>query len=174
MSDSADDEQTLVTIGRIGRPYGLKGWVWLRHHTDGQIFQCKEVWIKPPGQSQWLLEPSFQAKAYGSEVAIHFPSCHDRDAAAALTGADVAIRHEALAPLSDGEYHWCDLQGLPVVTPEGKTLGTVKSLLETSANDILVLEKAGAEVLIPFIKRFIVGVDLKKGVITADWDSDAV
>jgi len=51
--------------------------------------------------------------------------CDDRDQAARLMGAEIAVRREQLPPLPPGEYYWTDLEGLRVVTREGVELGTV-------------------------------------------------
>lgn len=166
------DEPNLVSIGRIGRSYGLKGWVWLRCDSNTQIFNYKELWVKLQGESVWDLKPSFQLKKLASKVILCFPDCCDKEGAAVLNGATVAIQRDALNPPPLGSYYWCDLQGLKVMNPEGKSLGRVKALIETGANDVLVLEEEGGRTLIPFVKQFILWVDLKEGLIVADWDPE--
>lgn len=166
------DDPNLVFIGRIGRSYGLKGWVWLRCDSNTQIFNYKELWIKLQSQSNWVLKSAFQIKKHHSKVILFFPACCSKEGAAALNGATVAIQRDALDPLPLDSYYWCDLQGLKVMNPEGKPLGRVKALIETGPNDVLVLEEEGGQTLIPFVKQFILRVDLKEGVIVADWDPE--
>ena len=65
-----------------------------------------------------------------------------------------------------------DLQGLKVVTIKGELLGTVDHLIETGANDVLVV-RGERERLIPFVlDQVIVNVDLDKREIQVDWDKD--
>jgi 16S rRNA processing protein RimM len=72
----------------------------------------------------------------------------------------------------DGSYYWADLEGMRVLHRDGTELGRVAYLMETGANDVLVV--AGErERLIPFVVgEVILGVDLDKGVISVDWAWD--
>ena len=72
--------------------------------------------------------------------------------------------------------HATDGDAVPVLQQDIE-LGTVKSLLETGANDVLVVteetEQGSKERLIPWtIDQAVISVDLKKGVIEVDWDPD--
>jgi 16S rRNA processing protein RimM len=64
------------------------------------------------------------------------------------------------------------LIGLAVRTPDGRELGRVERLLETGANDVLVLRGEGRERLVPFIEAVVREVDLEGGRLVADWDPD--
>jgi len=73
-------------------------------------------------------------------------------------------------PESKDEYYWADLIGLEVVTTKDVNLGLVDSLMETGANDVLVV-KGDSERLVPWIAdEVIVKVDLESRIITVDWD----
>ena len=73
---------------------------------------------------------------------------------------------------ADGEYYWSDLEGLQVVRKDGKLLGQVAHLLETGANDVLVI-RGDQEVLIPYIEGEVIeDVDLAAGVIRVNWEWD--
>ncbi len=76
-------------------------------------------------------------------------------------------------PESDeGTYYWADLEGLQVVRKDGTVLGTVAYLLETGANDVLVIE-GEKERLIPFVAdEVVLDVDVAGGVIRVDWEWD--
>ena len=85
-------------------------------------------------------------------------------------GCEIGIRRDQLPAAAPGEYYWSDLQGLKVVTIEGELLGTVDHLIETGANDVLVV-KGERERLIPFVlDQVIVNVDLDKREMQVDWD----
>ena len=50
-------------------------------------------------------------------------------------------------------------------------LGTVDHLIETGANDVLVVRSGDRETLVPFvIERVVKAVDLEAGVIEVDWE----
>ena len=62
---------------------------------------------------------------------------------------------------------------------QGIDLGVVKDLMETGANDVLVVaseegaDKEGEECLIPWVmQQTIISVDLAQGTIEVDWDPD--
>ena len=75
-----------------------------------------------------------------------------------------------------GDYYWSDLQGKTVVNTLGVEYGRVSQLMETGANDVLVVtpenEPNKADILIPYIDDVIVDVDLQNNVIRVDWDLD--
>ena len=102
-----------------------------------------------------------------------FGDSGDRDQAAALVGAELGIRRSELPDTEEGSYYWSDLEGLTVETTAGKALGQVAYLLETGADDVLVVRREGGETLIPFVNGQVVRkVDLEKGVICVDWEWD--
>ncbi|WP_438970138.1 ribosome maturation factor RimM, partial [Methylophaga sp.] len=99
----------------------------------------------------------------------------DRDQVQPLIGSELAIKKEQLEPAEEDEFYWADLQGLTVVNLNDETLGRVDHLLETGANDVLVVLAEGdtTERLIPFVMDEIVkSVDLDKQLIQVDWDKD--
>jgi 16S rRNA processing protein RimM len=69
--------------------------------------------------------------------------------------------------LAEGEYYHHQLIALQVITDAGMSIGVVREILETGANDILVVRPGtGPDVLIPIVDAFIHGIDLNKGEIT--------
>jgi 16S rRNA processing protein RimM len=70
------------------------------------------------------------------------------------------------------EYYWADLVGLRVRTVDGIDFGAVEQMLETGANDVVVV--AGErERLIPFLQgQTIINIDLAAGEMLVDWDAD--
>jgi len=77
----------------------------------------------------------------------------------------------ALPAAADNEYCWSDLIGLEVINVQDEVLGKVTELLETGANDVLVVE-GERERLLPFIAQVILQVDLEAGRINVDWGTD--
>ena len=69
------------------------------------------------------------------------------------------------------EYYWTDLEGLRVRDRDGTVIGTVAYLLETGANDVLVVRDGEREILVPFVTGDVIKqVDLADGVIDVDWE----
>lgn len=113
-----------------------------------------------------------QGRAHGKGVVARLADCTDRDQAQRLIGYEIGIHLDQLPSLPPGEYYWKDLIGLQVVNADGDDFGKVENLLETGANDVLVV-KGDRERLIPFVmKQVIVEVDLAEGRIRVDWDKE--
>ena len=113
-----------------------------------------------------------EGKAHGKGIIARLDSIHDRDEATRLIGADIAVDREQLPQTAGDEYYWTDLIGLTVINREGITLGQVDYLLETGANDVLVI-KGERERLIPFVlSHTVLDIDLVQRVLQVDWDVD--
>lgn len=109
-------------------------------------------------------------KRHGAGVIAKLPGVQERDAALALRGRQIWIKREQLPEPAPGEYYWADLIGCRVETVQGESLGTVGAMMETGANDVLVVE-GERERLIPFVPgQTITTVDLVAGKLVVDWD----
>ncbi len=114
-----------------------------------------------------------RGREQGKGLIATLPGIGDRDQAATLVGAEIWIWRSALPRSKRGEYYWCDLEGLEVVTVSGAVLGQVTHLLATGANDVLVVRGVEREHLVPFVlEQYVHKVDLVAGRITVDWDPD--
>ena len=77
-----------------------------------------------------------------------------------------------LPPLEIDEYYWSDLIGLEVKSMQAEALGTVDSMMETGASDVMIV-KGDRERLIPFVMKDIVQeIDLEKKQMIVDWQAD--
>lgn len=174
----------LVTVGEIVGAYGVKGWVKVKSHTQPEenIVSYSPWWLKTRhGVKKVEID---EAKARPQGIVAHIVGLDDRDEAAAMRGVAIAIERNLLPALDQGDYYWHQLVGLRVVSQyEGRTtpLGRVTSLLETGANDVLVIKGSegdadsidGRERLIPYLPDSVVrSVDLDQGVMTVDWDPE--
>jgi 16S rRNA processing protein RimM len=157
-----------VVLGRIAGLYGVRGWVKVYSETTPieNIFTYAP-WIVGDSErrvSEW--------RRHGKGLVAHLVGCDDREAARSLIGEPVEIRRDQLPPPSGDEFYWIDLQGLEVVTLDGRSLGRVSHLIETGANDVLVI-RGERERLVPFVwGQFVIDVDFERGVIRVDWDPD--
>ena len=177
-----DQEQQWVPVGKLNGLYGVKGWVKIFSNTQPKenILTYSPWFLKRNGQ--WQEFKLLAGKIHGKGVIAQLSGCTDRDIAAELIGSEIAIKHEQLAKPASGEYYWKDLIGLSVKNLDGIELGKVTSMLETGANDVVVvLDEDGdkdskgkkRERLIPFVTEEVVQeVNLEQGFMTVDWDAD--
>ena len=158
-------------MGRVSAPHGVKGWIKVQPYTqeiDG-LLGYPEWWLAKDGE--WRQHRIAESAVHGALVLVRLEGCADREAAAALKGAEVAIPRHLLPENREGEYYWSDLLGMEVLNRRGVHLGRVAKVLETGANSVLVLE-GERELLVPFVDSVILAVDLADGRLMVDWELD--
>jgi 16S rRNA processing protein RimM len=175
---AADPE--LLPAGRITGCYGIRGWVRIQPFTEhGESFlQFGEWFIQRRSGTEPIV---FDAgRAHGKGLVAHIRGVDDRSAAEQFRGLDVAVRADLLPGLEDGDYYWHQLQGLQVWcreegAAEAVLVGTVDHLIDTGANDVLVVAPCEGSVdrrerLIPYLPGDVVErVDTEAGRIEVSW-----
>jgi 16S rRNA processing protein RimM len=161
-----------VIVGRITGLYGVRGWVHVHSYTDPRENILEYMPWQLSLKGDWRERTVESARVHGKGVVAKLQGCEDRDQAAVYVGAEIAVARSRLpAPAAD-EYYWTDLVGLRVISTHGEEFGVVDHLLETGANDVLVV-KGERDRLIPYISGEVVTrVDLDQGVLEVDWDAD--
>ena len=162
--------ERMVRVGRISGLYGVRGWLRIHSFTDPRenIIAYRPWYLNQAGA--WRSVQVEAGRRQGKGVVAKLAGCNDRDSAATLVGNDIGICRDQLPTAETGEYYWGDLIGLRVRTVAGVELGTVDHLMETGANDVLVV-RGDRERLIPFVRGSVVRkVDLQQGCIEVDWD----
>jgi 16S rRNA processing protein RimM len=170
--DSNRSEDEVLVMGRIASPFGVRGWLRVNAFTAlaDNLLDYSPWYLKFKGQ--WQAVEPLAGRHHGKGLVVQLKTCHDRDAAAALTGTDIGIYRSQLPPVEADEYYWRDLMGMQVITKDDQVLGVVDHLFETGANDVLVV-KGEHEYLVPYIKKQVVkSVDLEARIIRVDWDPD--
>lgn len=181
----------LVELGRIGEPYGLKGWVNVLPSSEEPdvLLKSKHWWIsrlptvegtavRRVGQPRLedLVFESFrvlQCKPHSSRVVAHFEGVEQPELAAQFKGRRVYVSRARFPAPSEGEYYWVDLVGCAVVNLEGKALGSVVQVVDHGAHPILVVKgDSELEILIPFVEAYVSNVNIEAKQIQADWQED--
>jgi 16S rRNA processing protein RimM len=177
---SAAEEKLIV--GKISGVYGVKGWVKVHSDTDPRdgITGYNPWYIQQAGhgKAEWREIRVENGRRQAKTVIAKLEGVDDREAAMLLTGAKIAITPDQLRALDEDEFYWRDLIGLRVVNQEGIELGIVQRLMETGANDVLVISAgqpsaANKEHLVPWTPgQAVLQVDLEHGLVRVDWDAD--
>lgn len=165
-------DSRLVIIGRVVGVYGVRGWVKVLSSTEPpEAILDHHLWQLRRGH-EWRSMLLTDGRRYGKGILARLATCDDRDIARNLIGADIAVYRSELPDPGPGRFYWADLEGLKVCTIGGVELGIVDHLLETGANDVMVV-KGERERLIPFVQGPVVtAVDPDQGVILVDWDPE--
>jgi len=165
----------MVVMGRVTAPFGIKGWVKIYALTAqlGNLLDYPVWWLGHDGD--WREMRIAAAKVQGKTLVAQFAGFEDREAAVALKGLEIAVPREQLPGAAENEFYWADLIGLRVVNTEQHEFGRVVRVMQTGANDVLVVAGGNGnerETLIPFIAGAVKRVDLAAGMISVDWGKD--
>lgn len=168
----------LVGMGRVGAPYGIKGWFKLVSHTQPRenVLQYRHF----TGRLNNVLRPleMDEAKPHGKGLIAHIRGFDTPEDIRLLTGTELMVPLSELPDLEGDDYYWHQLIGLKVENRAGVLLGRVDSLLETGANDVLVVKPCEGSAdrhqrLIPWLPdQVILKVDLDTGLMQVDWELD--
>ena len=158
-------------MGRILGPFGVRGWVRIRTFTEHlDSLAGYPVWWLADGEG-WREVALLDHEVHASQLVAQLAGVDDRDQAFALRGTDIAVPRDSLPAAEEGEFYWADLIGLEVVNRQDEVLGKVEGLVETGANDVLVV-KGERERLLPYVEAVVLDVNLEQGRMRVDWGLD--
>lgn len=180
MAASSDE---LVTVGRIRTVYGVKGWLKVESFTQPaeNLFEYGEWTIQCSGKSENagpVKVSCDEFRRHNNDIVVHLQGLDDREQARRLSQCFIAVPKSAMPALDGEEFYWHQLEGLQAfqlgVEGEDQLLGVVDHLLETGANDVLVVKRKGADdILIPYLPGEVVKhIDLQSRRILVDWYYD--
>lgn len=165
-----------LIVGKITGVYGVKGWVKVYSWTEPRegITQYRPWYLKKASDAVWRPITLQAGKRHGKTVIAKIEGIDDRNAAMLLAGQVIAIDESQLPPAGENEYYWRQLIGCRVSNRQGIELGVVENMMETGANDVLVIRaENGAQHLIPFTPgHAVVEVDTEAQRIEVDWPLD--
>ena len=157
-----------VCVGAIVGSFGVKGEVRLKSFcaepaaiaTYAPLFSE----ANPKGFSITItgaIKNGFSARLSGVD---------SKEQAEDLRGTQLFTDRDKLPGLPDQEYYHADLIGLSVIDTGGHPLGTIKSVLNHGASDLLEVSppNQSATVLVPFTRDVVPTVDLTSGRIIID------
>ena len=125
----------------------MKGELRLKLFSDSVASLSRHERLYLGGAERRLLS----VRDSGKTTTARFEGINDRSAAEALRGTLVEVDRSALPPLEAGEYYHADLIGLPCFDRDGNAVGTVVSVENYGAGDLLEIElQGGRRSLIPF------------------------
>ena len=182
-----------LELGRVGAPYGIKGWVHVQSFTSppekllkyrswllsaAHVERVRSVQAAGAAAEQGSAasdgaRPVFQVvegRVQGNGLVARLEGIEDRDQAARLQGSIINVPRSALPKLRKREFYQVDLIGLRVSNVEGVALGEVSHFVETPGGDVMVVPgEAGQEHWVPATKAHLSKVDLAAGTVVVDW-----
>lgn len=172
--------ETLV-VGEISGVSGVKGWVKIFSFTEPRLNILKyNPWLIGDGDN-WKNLELISGRAQGKTIVAQLKGVDDREQAFSLIGSKIAIMTSQLQTLESEDFYWRDLEGLAVYNLAGEYLGVVSHLIETGANDVLVVDlpkevaqgQKIKEMMIPYLMGDVIKkVDLTARRMDVDWDNE--
>lgn len=172
--NSGEMDIDFIAVAEVTAPHGLRGEVRALPLTD---FPDR---FKPPlrlrvrkGREVATLEVE-RARPHRGFVVVKFAGVDSIEAAEKLRGAILEVPRSELVPLGPGRYYFHEIEGLDVVTTDGRYLGKVTRVIRGVANDVYEVEKPsrcrrrGRVVLVPAVREFVKNIDLERGEMTVE------
>ena len=165
-----NSEPEFLLAGKLLKPHGLNGEMWLKIITDFPEFFFSETHIFIGREFRRMKIQSI--KQAGEKLLISFTGLDNVNDVRVLVNQDVFFATGQMPPLPEGEYYLHSLIGLAVVNLAGEEIGKISDVLQTGANDIYVIaiEESGRtkEILLPAIEAVIKEIDIQAGRVTVD------
>jgi 16S rRNA processing protein RimM len=166
------ESPALIQLGVVGTPFGVRGWIKLRSHTDPPERLLDHRSLRIGRGSVWRDYRVEERGRSGGALTVKLAGVEDRDQAQALRGAEVCVPRSELPPRDDKDFYRADLIGCEVVNLEGLGLGVVEHFLETPAQ-VLMVVRGAQEFWIPAVPQHLRRVDLRERRVVVDWSAAA-
>jgi 16S rRNA processing protein RimM len=168
----SDESSALIELGIVGAPFGVRGWVKLRSHTDPpeRLLDHRELQLGLGGA--WRAFRIESSGRSGGQLTVKLNGIDDRDQAQALRGAAVCVPRSELPQRDERDFYRADLIGCEVVNLAGVRLGVVQYFVETPAHALMVVRGA-QEYWVPAVPQHLRRVDLRARQVVVDWNDAA-
>ncbi len=175
---SADIERKWVVLGQVGKVHGIKGWLRLNSFTTPpeSILDYSQLFVE--FEDEWQVLEIDQHRQQNNGLLVHFNGFDDPETARNLTGLELVVDAEQLPGLEEGSFYWHELEGMEVCNEAGEVFGVIDRLMETGANDVLVVAPYANSIddrerLIPYIKDSVIkSIDATERKILVNWEAD--
>lgn len=160
------DIDSLVLMGRIWRPHGVRGEVKVVPDTDDpdRFADLRTVYTgtsRNTAGRKGIESVRFQRTKRGVVVVLKLHGVDSREEADALRKHSVFAAEDELPPLAEDEYFLHDLVGLTAESEDGTVIGIVDDVLELPAQEMLVIRREGAAAaMVPAVPEFVLDIDL--------------
>ena len=168
-----DDKK--IYLGKITGVHGIKGWLKIQSYSSPpeNILNYPSWIITNKGEEDFYSIE--QGRKQNNKIVVKLEKIDDRNTAESLINSKIQILRSDLPKLSNENYYWSDLVGLSVLNSEETVIGKIESLIETGANDVMVIITLKDErILIPFVMHEIIKeVNVELNYIKIDWSIES-
>jgi len=177
MNATSAPAEDFIVIGKIVSVHGVRG--------DVKIYSFTDPIDNLLGYRRWTLRRGDEVKQVelvkgrlqGKILVATLKGLTDREEARTYADFEICIPRSELPQLTGDDYYWYQLQGLTIINQVEQVLGRVDYLLETGANDVMVVKPFDGslddrERLLPYTDQCVLKIDLDAGEMRVEWDAD--
>lgn len=152
-------------LGTLSKPHGIKGafHVYLDVDDPEEYEDLDAVFLQLGNEMVPYFITDLQIRSNLNLMSLE--GIKTVDAAKELVGVKLFLPVSMLPKLKDNQFYYHEIVGYQVVDKNHGTLGTVKEVYSTGAQDVLVMTYQSKEVLIPLMDEIIPKVDKKNKLI---------
>ncbi|MGH2614229.1 MAG: ribosome maturation factor RimM [Thermomicrobiales bacterium] len=158
-------ERARLTIGTILAPHGVRGEFKVRLQTDDpeHLLTIKRIYLGDETTPRTVLG----ARLHAGNALMRVQGISTPETVERFRGVPLRIRGTDARPLAANEYFLYQVIGLEAFDEAGNRLGRVADLIETGANDVLVIapEAGGTDILLPSHSDTVIDMDPAAGRI---------
>jgi 16S rRNA processing protein RimM len=168
---TAISSKTKLRVGRLVKAHGLKGAIKLELYTDSPTERFKPgqlLELQVPETSEWFGKTITvsELRFYNQSPVLFLEGIDDRSKAETLIKAILLIETETdILPEEPEAWYDHQLIGLEALVGQ-ESVGNVIRVDHLPAQDLLAIETANGEVLVPFVKQIVPEVNLALGQLT--------
>ncbi len=165
----AAQRDSSVFLGRFVKPFGIKGELKFVGSDDfwPDVLKSSRIELRREVDGK-IVDGSVKLKTvrpHGNHFVVTLDGVNDRNAAELQVGGELFVDIENLdVDLPDWELPF-QVIGTNVKTEDGKLVGSVKSVLYSSAHPVYVVEGENGEVMVPAVPEFVIRRDDQAGEI---------
>lgn len=155
-------------LGKITKTHGLKGEVilWLDVDFPEDYEDLESLFLEEKG----VLVPYFieTYRLSGNRAIVLFEDIDTFEKAEGLINLQAFLPLEELPELDADQFYYHEIIGFQVVDKNLGVLGTVQTVHSMQAQDLMVMDYKGKEVLIPVIDEIVLGTDKTAKVLNVN------
>tara|TARA_Y100000590_G_scaffold55311_1_gene57882 strand:- start:171 stop:689 length:519 start_codon:yes stop_codon:yes gene_type:complete len=164
-----------ILLGKLGKPHGVKGFLYIHYYGEdpNKLYDYEGLLL-----DDGTLVKVDKLLLQKDRVILKFLETNSRNDAEKLRDKELFIKEDSLPVLKNNQAYYFELEGLNVKNLDNVDLGRVKEILETNANDVLVIEPTKSSVdekerLVPYLKDNVVKeINKIDKTILIDWSED--
>jgi len=172
----------LLIVGRVGAPYGVKGWVKIHSFTQPaeNILVYRPLYLATSrGSAPWAPVALDHFRVHGKGFVGQVAGCNDRDQALLLARRDLACSAAQFPALDDDDFYWQELEGMRVLARwQGVDylLGDIAWMTSTGSNDVMVVRGTADSIdarerWIPWLTdQVVLQVQRQRRQVVVEWD----